>query len=192
MEMEPRSGGKTLKRSLNYCATLPIVVSVNFLKLGKLQGLPNLPWGHGLLLHHLLAGKVERGALQRATLPAQRSESCLHPLLWWFSSQTAEDQKLSPAARFSTHTYWKANHISHFIRNKLLFPLHFYFPSFLPVLWLVNSSLHINLSRNFLFSLSIMSQKPFCYGLDPVYISGISHFLRLAALGSRYTPITHT
>lgn len=150
MEMEPRSGGKTLKCSLNYCATLPMFISVNFLKLGKLQDLPNLPWGR-LLLHCLLAGKVERGALQRATLPAQRSESCLHPLLWWFSSQTAQDQKLSPAACLPPPTYWKANHISHFIRNKLLFPLHFDFSSSLPVLWPVNGSLYIILSRNFLF-----------------------------------------
>lgn len=83
MKMEPRSDRQTLKHSLNYFTTLPSVISVHFLRLGKIQGLPALPWGHGLLLPCLLAGEVERGALQKARLGAQsgRSESCLHPLL---------------------------------------------------------------------------------------------------------------
>lgn len=62
-----------------------------------------------------------------------------------------EIKRLSPVACLSMHTYQKANHISYFIRNKLLFPCHFDSPTSLPVLWPVNSSLAISLSNNSVF-----------------------------------------
>lgn len=141
-----------MKCSQNCFAALPLVISVKFLRLEKLQGLPGLPWGHRLLLHCPPAGKVEWGALQRARLRARgRSESCLHLLLRWVSSQADGDQKLSPAAASPhTHTHRKANRISHFIRNQSWLPLHFDFPLFSPCS-MTSKWLSISLSRNSVF-----------------------------------------
>ena len=187
MKMEPSSDRETLKLSLNYFANLPKVISIHFLRQEKLQGLLNLPWGHDLLLPCLLAAKVERGALQRAGLAAQsrRSESCLHPLFRSSIVRLPEIKSISSCSSLHTHTHRKANRISHFIRNKLLFPLHFDFPLFTLCAVAGKWFLSISLSRNSLFFLPVMSQNSFARVWTPACPARINHLLGPAASGSR-------
>lgn len=192
MEMEPRSDGETLKCSLNDFANVPMVISVHILRLRKLQGLPDLPLGHGLLFHCLLAGKVERAALQSIRLCAQsqRSECCLHPL-FQFCSQAAGDQKPLPAAHLSTYTYQKANHVSHFITNKL-FLLHFDFLLFSPYAMARRLFSLYQALQEFPVFLTCYVTKALLLGFGTlVCIAGVIHLLRTVTSRCRYSPITH-